>query len=149
MRLLQTFRYWIISYLEIQSFIGKRLRDDVAHIALWYRGNSHCMRKLCVLERAASSVQRTWFRFAVHLKVKFPPWEFNIATWHGGVVLAHRGRVCTYMFAHPRACPRVAFRCVRRVRRAVLRFGALPSIRLDMQIIRRKNRPGMRQRRYN
>lgn len=56
-------------------------------------------------------------------------------------MLAHRrGRVCTYTLARPRVCPRVAFRCVRRVRRAALRLGALPSIRLDMQIIRRKNR---------
>jgi len=55
---------------------------------------------------------------------------------------ACQGRVCTYTLARPRVCPRVAFRCVRRVRRAALRFGALPSIRLDMQIIRRKKSSG-------
>lgn len=64
------------------------------------------------------------------------------------VALAEGALARMYARAYASVCPRAAFRCVRRVRRGPS-FGALPSIRLDMQIIRGKNRPGMRRGRYN
>lgn len=124
--------------------MGRVSRDDIAEIRV-----AEIMRSR---KSGAAPVQHTRFRSVAHLKVKFPPWEFNIATWRGGgggIVLVE-GRVCTYTLARPRACVHVlhsdAFAVSVARSFASARFH---QSRLDMQIIRRKNRPGMRQRRYN
>lgn len=146
----------IIMYCVIEPSFSYILRNTIFH---WQETSGWCgayratisrklaLRKLCVLERAAP-VQRTRFRSVAHLKVKFPPWEFNIA--RRLVVLVEGAFARTRLRLHPRVCVHVLHSDASAV--AVARPFASARFhqsRLDMQIIRRKNRPGMRQRRYN
>lgn len=81
---------------EARSFICKAVQGDRALcIARRYRGNSHCMRKLCALEKAASvqSADLGFDSVSIHLKVKFPSWEFNGAARRRCI---RRGRAYTY-----------------------------------------------------